>query len=511
MRLGISLALAAGLAAGLASAQDVASGDAPLSAIPWLTESLANPPPQPLPAEPAITTTAGIEVISITEIGGTLPDAVGLLPPSISGLAPDLWGPGTTADVVAALARDQGEMVPALQDLRKRLLLAELNPPVDGDPSGQLFQARVDHLLAIGALDEALALLDRAGPLTPALFPRYFDVALLTGVEDRACQGLKVTPSLQPTYPVRIFCQARTGDWQGAVLTLTTARAVGVTSELEDALLARFLDPDLFDGDELPPLPAQVTPLMFRLLDAVDTPLATTDLPRAFAFTDLEQTRGWKAQLDAAERLVRAGAIDPARLIALYTEQRPAASGGVWDRADALQKVEAALSDPTRLSAALETAWGQMNDAGLTHVLSVFINGRVMPEDLSGEAQRIVWKLAMLGPGYEAFALDHRAISREESLYVAIARGQGNGLGETPLESAVLAGFASRAVPERLKPLVDAGRKGEAILEAIAMVSAGRSGDHARLTEGLAGLRALGLESVARRAALETLILGLAG
>ena len=511
VRHGFLTILVALVAAGQVQAQDVAVGEPPLSAIPWLTESLANPPPQSLPDEPAIARNAGIEAIAISQIGGTLPDAVGLLPPSISGLAPDLWGPGTTQDLVSALARDPGDMVPALQDLRKRLLLAELDPPSDGGPKGVLFQARVDQLIGIGALDETLALLDRAGPLTPELFPRYFDVALLTGSEDRACEGLKNTPALQPTYPVRIFCLARTGDWQGAVLTLTTARALGLTTELDDALLARFLDPVLFEGEELPPLPSQVTPLIFRLLDAVDTPLATTDLPRAFAFTDLEQTRGWKAQIEAAERLVRAGAIDPARLIALYTEQRPAASGGIWDRAAALQAVEAALDDPEALSSALETAWDQMTDAGLTPVLSDFVNGRISPEDLHGDAQHIAWKLAMLGPGYEAFALDHRAVSREEGLYVAIARGQSAGTSETPLERAVLAGFASRTLPERLKPLVDEGRKGESVLEAMAMITAGRAGDLARLTDGLAGLRALGLESVARRAALETLILGPAG
>ncbi|MEO8531697.1 MAG: hypothetical protein ABI459_10770, partial [Deltaproteobacteria bacterium] len=244
---------------------------------------------------------------------------------------------------------------------------------------------------------------------------------------------------------------------------------------------------------------------------AVDEPLPTTDLPRAFAFTDLQQTRGWKAQIEAAERLVRAGAIDPARLIALYTYQKPAASGGVWDRAAALQDVEAALDDPDTLSTALPHAWELMQEMGLLSVLSNFVNGRISPDSLSPEARDIAYKLAMIGPGYEAWALDHAPETPDQIVLAAIARGQSQAETTSPKARAALAAFAVDGTPEMLAQLVSEGRKGEAILKSIDLITRGSAGEFDDFTAGLAGLRALGLESTARRAALQSLILDARG
>lgn len=51
------------------------------------------------------------------------------------------------------------------------------------------------------------------------------------------------------------------------------------------------------------------------------------------------------------------------------------------------------------------------------------------------------------------------------------------------------------------------GQTGEAILRTIATVQQGLDGDRIALRDGLATLRALGLEDVARRAALQYAIL----
>ena len=44
-------------------------------------------------------------------------------------------------------------------------------------------------------------------------------------------------------------------------------------------------------------------------LEAIGTPLPTAPLPLAFAHSDLRHTAGWKARIEAAERLVRTGAV----------------------------------------------------------------------------------------------------------------------------------------------------------------------------------------------------------
>ena len=67
-------------------------------------------------------------------------------------------------------------------------------------------------------------------------------------------------------------------------------------------------------------------------------------LPLAFTYADLSDNAGWKAQIEAAERLSRAGAIAPNLLLGLYTSQKPAASGGVWDRVAAFQGLDTAVA-----------------------------------------------------------------------------------------------------------------------------------------------------------------------
>ena len=89
-------------------------------------------------------------------------------------------------------------------------------------------------------------------------------------------------------------------------------------------------------------MPKHITPLIFRMREAIGEPLPTPPLPRAFANADLRPITGWKPQIEAAERLAVSGAIDENRLLGLYTERLPAASGGVWERVDAMQEFDAA-------------------------------------------------------------------------------------------------------------------------------------------------------------------------
>jgi hypothetical protein len=204
--------------------------------------------------------------------------------------------------------------LPALQALLNTVLLAEALPPADSGQEGRLLMARVDKLLAVGALEQAQALLEATLPArTPELFRRNFDVALLTGHEDRACSALAAAPDLAPTLPTRVFCMARAGDWAAAALTLRTAQALGHITETEDQLLIRFLDAEAYEDDPAPPPPKPVSPLIWQLYDAIGEPLPTATLPLAFAHADLSERAGWKAQTEAAERLARAGAV-PAKV-----------------------------------------------------------------------------------------------------------------------------------------------------------------------------------------------------
>ena len=496
-----------GLGTGAALAQ------APLSAIDWLSESVATPiaaPALQLPDEAAVSDGAGLDHITVTPIDAVSTDAVGLLPASVTGLPRDLWGRTSSAELARLFGTLKTGLLPAMQDLLFTLLLAELDPPSDSDPSGQLFLARIDALLALGAVDQAQALLDRAGPDTAERFRRWFDASLLSGTENAACEKLRASPGLSPTLPARIFCLARGGDWNAAALTLETGRALDSMTAAEDALLTRFLDAEIFEGAPALPVPSRPSPLIYRLYEAIGEALPTTTLPLAFSQADLRANTGWKAQIEAAERLARSGALPANKLLGLYTERLPAASGGVWDRVAAVQRFDVGLTAraPGVVSAALPDAWAAMADVDLETVFAAAYGTRLGELSLTGDAAALGFRIALLTRDYETAAADYAPQSPEDRFLKAVARGDVAGV--TPpgeVARAIADGFQAPAAPPALAAEVKAGNLGAAILQAISLMTDGARGDLNKLSDAIALFRAVGLEDVARRAALQVLIL----
>lgn len=515
--------LAASCLAGAAFAES-----APLSAIDWLSQSVTAPakakpepaatqPTAPKPALPEAPVTKGSalpEDVAVSVLGGPSPDGVGLLSPAKTGFPHALWGLARSEEVAASLTRAETAGLPALQGLLVTLLLAEAEPPADSGTDGRLLTARIDKLLAIGALDQAQALLDAAAPAATAdLFRRAFDVALLTGNEDRACEALAAAPELAPTLPTRVFCLARAGDWNAAALTLRTAQALGHISPIEDALLSRFLDPDLFDGEPAPDAPKPVTPLFWKLYDAVGEPLPTATLPLAFAHADLSERAGWKAQVEAAERLARAGSIPSNLLLGLYTERDPAASGGVWDRVDAFQRFDAAMEagELPAIEQRLPLAYARMMDAELEVPFATLYAEKLASLPLSADAARIGYELGLLSPAYGVLAKGKLASSDVKAVFLAgLAAGSVKALPAPDSMARAIAPAFDGSAPvfsDEAKGLLEQRRIGEAMLLAIARIETGLHGELGKLTEGLALLRQLGLEDIARRTALELMLL----
>ena len=485
--------------------------ETPLSAIDWLSDSIAETPsalPASAPAD--IAENAMPEDVSISALGGSTPDAVGLLPTNVTGLPGDLWGSSSSADLAGRFRADRIDLYPAMQDLLYTLLLAELDPPIDTGPEATLFLARIDTLLALGALDQAQALLAQSGQDQPQLFRRAFDVSLLLRTEDDACETLRAIPALSPTFPARIFCLARGGDWNAAALSLEIGRGLGYLSEDEDALLARFLDPSLFeDGPRLIP-PARPSPLVFRIHEAIGEPLPTANMPRAFAHSDLQYNSGWKAQLEAAERLTRTGALDPNLLLGLYNERRPAASGGLWDRVQAVQSLAAAFAakDRDAIAAALPIAWREMSQAELEVPFARLFSERLEIELFQTESAALVFEVAMLSEDYESAASMYSPADDRQRLLQAIAQGSaGNIRSNDPMMAAIQDGFRAHGIPVRLQSLTREGRLGSAILRAMELFANGTRGDTDQLADALAFFRAVGLEDTARRAALQLIVL----
>ena len=509
----------------------------PLSAINWLSQSVKAPPatglqpvaPDPVANQPvvngtqaslpavagevAVTQTSALpQPVAVSVLGGPSPDAVGLLPAAVTGFPRNLWGPGRSADIATAVGAVRMDGLPALQGLLMTLLLAEADAPPDSAGLGLLLIARIDKLLQIGALDQAEALINAAGATSsPELFRRSFDVALLTGEEGRACEVMKGAPGLAPTLTARVFCLARAADWTTAALTLRTSQALGQIDPADDLLLTRFLDPDLFDGDPMPPPPKPISPLIWRIYDALGEPVSTATLPPAFAHAELTERAGWKAQIEAAERLARAGAIAPNVLLGLYTDRTPSASGGVWDRADAFQRFDTALAqgDVAAVEQRLPLAYARMKDVELEVPFATLFADTLAKLDLTADAARISFELGLLSPDYERLSKGTGAQQDARTRFLAgLAVGSVKDLiAPDSMARAISPAFIAPEMPVDLVPMVQQGRTGEAILAAMGLIEQGLSGELVKVTQGLSVLRKLGLEDVARRTALELMLL----
>lgn len=490
----------------------------PRSAIPWLSQSVEETEPAPTTPLRLGAPPDGNETITVTPLRDASRDGVGLLTPTQTGFAPALWGPASASRVRQLLLGHAAQGVPEALALFRKLLLAEAVPPAGSDAASPVLAARLDRLLEMGALEEADALLARAGPDTPELFRRWFDASLLLERAEAPCEALRANPSLSPTLPARVFCLARGGDWNAAEITLTLGENVGSIPLEQERLLARFLDPDLFEEAPDPPPPEPLTPLNFLLREAVGLPRPPGPLPAAFLYVDLSERAPMRARINAGERLVLAGAAPPALLFAAYRAGEPAASGGVWDRAEAVQRLDASLDsvEPEAVAEALIAADDALSARGLRVALARVYAERLAaldPGKLAEPARRRLFELLLLGGATEAAG--RAAGSEPEAARLLAVAGAGTA---PPLEEAsdrmraAIEGLTRRepTTPRetRLAEMVAEGRQGEAILAALDLVSAGTAVDPSALRAALFGLVRAGQEASARRIALQTLLLG---
>lgn len=496
-----------------------ALAERPLSAIDWLSSSVATPAGSAIgpaikpakKAEPPVSSSGALpNDVAVSKLDGNSPDGLGLLAPDVTGLPRNLWGMGLETEVIAAITGSRNDLLPALQSMMQTLMLAQATPPIDSMGKGNLLIARIDQLLAMGALEPAKGLLSAAAPDNPEIFRRAFDVALLTGNEEEGCIQMQRSPTLAPTFPARIFCLARSGDWNAAALTLRTAQVLGHVSDEEDALLSRFLDPDLYEGEDLPGLPPRMTPLSWRMFEAIGEPISTTGLPLAFSHAELRDTAGWRSQIEAAERLARAGAIPASELFTLYGDRVPAASGGVWDRVAAVQAFDRAIESGQAddVSKTLIAVWPQITQAELEVPFAKIYADRLSRIALQEEAATLGFEIGLLSPLYQDVAAKAQPTTTRDRFLAGLALGNLRGL--TPPDSlgrAIAPAFLGTKLRDDLQRLDDEGRIGEALIFAANMIAQGVQGELPRVTEGLAYLRHAGLEDIARRTALELMLL----
>ncbi|WP_309645429.1 hypothetical protein [Phenylobacterium sp.] len=275
-----------------------------------------------------------------------------------TGLGPDLWrgtAPATARAVILMLATKP--LSPAGRGLAARVLATGATGPegVGRDPA--LAGARVSALLALGAVSEASAILDRSSGLdrSPELARAAAEAALLADAPDRACAvAAQLATGRDDIYWLRLraYCQARAGETGAAQLTYDLAQ-----TQVRDPVFGRLMGVKLAGGGD--PGPASLRngldyalsrDLSLDLAQAKASPAVAAALDRGQATPTLDD-----ATLADAVSLARAGQPDAAtlnRLIARAT----AAEAKVPGKAQNAALIFAALSAPADAAARGELA-----------------------------------------------------------------------------------------------------------------------------------------------------------
>lgn len=497
-----------------------AQAEPPDSAIDWLSDIIDNPPnfvitPPSSGQRPHVD--GGITITSLDLVSR---DAAGLLPPDVTGFPVNLWGTATAQQVIDMLSSHQPNGVPALHGLFRQVLLAQADPPAGATLVISPLLVRLDRLFEIGALDEAETLIKLAGVTEPEIFRRWFEISLLGSRTNAVCKALTAAPALSDDIATRVICLARNGDWNAAAITLSLAASIGDLPRDQEEMLIRFLDPELFEGVNDPDIPEPLTPIGFFLREALGMPRPQTGLPLAYLNVDLGLRTPPRLRMAAGEKLVQSAAIPPTLLFAAYRGGRAASSGGIWGRAEAVQRLDRALvgDDDVELAEALEAAYIAFSDAGLLAALADEYADALAHHSpgpaLEPVAPRIRRLLLLTGAPIAAWIGEDDVEAPAMELARILASNIpviGLSPYDDPLLGAIHAAFAGLK-PERsdidaLLTLAKNGQVGEVILTAASLLSSGSDGDPIDLHEGLFLLRQIGLETTARKIALQILLI----
>jgi len=480
------------------------AAQSPLSAIDWLSKANSK-------FQRSILEITNLDVdktndIQVSTLNSSEYQAIGLLPIYVTGIPTTIWRNSSFDDLEYSFKTMPTFRYSPIQELVYSLLLAEARPPLN-EPSRYAFlEVRLDKLLNYGAVDPAIALVERASPVPERMIPQLFDISLLSSNNFPICEPVFQNTENRDLQAELIYCYARKGDWLTAHLILETEKVLGDLSDHEISLLSRYLEVDFnVDLSALLPPPDSITPLEYRLYEAIGEPIPAEYLPIQYSQSDLSGENGWRAQVIAAERLSLTGAIPENQILGIYTNHSPGASGGMWDRIKVINDLDAALDDKENLEKSFQDAWKIFKQTNQLTVFAKLFGLRVFEENLSPKSKKIAANLLLLTNN---FKITEGYWDPSDIRFGLTAGDFSQVKVSDETEKIILQIFTEPSVPFLVEQKLNQGKLGEVILNALLQFELGIEGNLKDFSESLSTLNLIGLETTARRAALTHLVLG---
>ena len=298
-------------------APDAAAGDSAGSATDGEQTSV--------PAAPGILGQSGGSAVTISALGEIEGPPTGLLVSTDGGFAEDMWS-GSDRRRMEALMTELPIATPieSVRTLARRVVLSRAATPY-GAASQAFLTLRLRRLLDAGFIDDAAALAAIAQVANDPEFARVqADAILFAGQKERVCGDTTSTrlASAEPFWmELRAYCYAMAGD--DAALSLT--RAVMDAQNLDHSGFDTLLDDATTHVANDPGEIDQPTALDALLLGQADLPvspeiggfLGTPGLLLAMR----SEKNSPEQRLNAAERVLRSGAVSPGELAAIADAQ----------------------------------------------------------------------------------------------------------------------------------------------------------------------------------------------
>ena len=479
------------------------SAQAPLSAIDWLSKE--NSKYQRSTLEVKNVDVESTNDIQVSTLNSNQYEAVGLLPIYVTGIPSTIWRNSSFDDLEYLFKIMPTFSYSPLQELMYSLLLAEARPPSNEPARYAFLDVRLNKLLNYGAVDPAIALIERASPVPERMIPLLFDISLLSSNNFPICDPIFQNTRNKDLQAELIYCYARKGDWLTAHLILKTEEVLGDLTIHEVSLLDRYLEVD-FDVDlnALLPPPELITPLSYRLYEAIGEPIPAEYLPIQFSQSDLYGVNGWRAQVIAAERLASTGAIPGNQILGIYTNHSPGVSGGIWERVKVVNDLDKALENNENLEKSFQDAWKVFKRTDQLTVFAKLFALKVFEKNLSAKSKEIAAELLLLTNNFKIT----EGYWNSSDIRFGLTTGDFSRVKvSNETENIILKIFNEPSMPFLVEQKLNQGKLGEVILNALLQFEMGIEGNLKDLSESLSTLNLIGLETTARRAALTHLVL----